>query len=64
MNKDERHKIIEALQWPGTINDVHVVPVFEGEPRHEESGECFCSPTLDYENPENGKKLWIHHRPQ
>jgi hypothetical protein len=44
-------------------SNIHVVPIFEGEPEHIESADCFCSPTLDFKNPETGVELWIHQRP-
>lgn len=30
---------------------------------HEDSGNCWCHPTLDYTNQETGAKHWIHHEP-
>lgn len=30
---------------------------------HVESAECWCSPTLDYTNPETGQQVWVHHEP-
>jgi len=44
--------------------DVHVVPVFDGEPVHEESEKCWCEPELIEENEQNGVKVWSHRRPE
>lgn len=42
---------------------LHVVPVFEGEPEHEASTDCWCEPELAHRNDE-GREVWTHHRPQ
>lgn len=46
--------------------DIHVVPEFEGEPKHQESSECWCGPEWinQTEADEFGDaKVWSHHRP-
>lgn len=36
-------------------------PPCEKPRQHEESEDCWCSPTLDYVDPETGVRHWIHH---
>lgn len=43
---------IEPVRW-------HVYPTFG--PQHECSDECWCSPTLHYQNPQTGDQVWEHH---
>lgn len=45
-------------------NDVHVMPVFEGEPDHEDSSKCWCDPELHHIDETTGNHVWTHRRPQ
>ncbi len=45
-------------------DDIHTVPVFEGEPEHECSPLCWCEPELFYVDDETGKRCWSHRRPE
>ena len=46
------------------IQDIHVVPIFEGEPVHEESTNCWCEPELTYNDEVTGQRVWSHRRPE
>jgi len=46
------------------VGDVHVVPEFEGEPKHEESEKCWCEPELHYQDEVTLVKVWSHRRPE
>lgn len=46
------------------MEDIHVIPVFDGEPIHSESQDCWCEPELNYEDEITGKKVWSHRRPE
>lgn len=52
-------------------DDVHATPCLMSksyglgaEWPHESSPTCWCEPTLDYEDPETGARVWVHKRPQ
>lgn len=47
-----------------TKEDIHVLPIFEGEPVHDEKPDCWCEPSLEDYTPEGGSRLFIHNRPQ
>lgn len=35
-----------------------------GKPKeHRQSQDCWCSPTLDFVDPETGNSVWVHHEP-
>lgn len=44
--------------------DIHVVPIFDGEPVHDEKPGCWCEPEKHYVNPYNGVTVWVHRRPE
>jgi hypothetical protein len=44
-------------------DDIHVVPVFYGEPVHAEEPSCWCEPELQDYTDEGGSRLYIHRRP-
>ena len=45
-------------------NDIHIVPVFEGEPIHDESLSCWCEPKIIDVNCETGVMIVSHNRPE
>lgn len=41
--------------------DVHVVPIGQGVPKHEDSNRCWCQPGLDSDFTDHGgSKVWLH----
>lgn len=45
-------------------SDIHTVPVFEGEPIHDETPQCWCEPELHYQDELTKVRVWSHQRPQ
>lgn len=45
-------------------DDIHVIPVFEGEPVHTETPECWCEPELTYRDEDTEICVWSHRRVQ
>lgn len=45
-----------------STKDIHVIPVFDKEPEHIESSDCWCEPELHYEDELTGKRVWSHRR--
>lgn len=44
--------------------DIHTIPVFAGEPAHEESEKCWCEPECIEYNEQTGVRAWSHRRPE
>ena len=42
----------------------HVCPDFDGEPEHDITPRCWCSPKLDLreEDDEEREEIWVHNR--
>lgn len=40
------------------MGDLHVVP--NSEPEHVPDRDCYCCPRLDYQDPETGRRVWVH----
>lgn len=43
--------------------NVHVIPVFDGEPEHNQSPDCWCDPEIHYVDPVSGNMVYSHRRP-
>jgi len=53
----------DQLRWGGNRSrDLHVMPAFWREKKHDASPECWCEPTVEYVG--RTSKLWLHRRTQ
>jgi len=43
-------------------DEIHILPDFEGEKKHEASVKCWCEPEIV--EVVNGRKIWVHKREQ
>ena len=64
-------KYIVTRKWEVTANSIedaikksknfnNCETDIEGTLKHINSSTCWCDPTLEYKDPENGNKVWLH----
>jgi hypothetical protein len=58
------HGCVTWQRKPTKEDDIHVVPEFEGEPKHFDTVNCWCEPEFHYQDENTQVRVFTHRRPE